>query len=1238
LPAQGPYSMASGTEVEPASTRGRRLFRSKYGYWYFFFNPASTSYYGQMKYTKSADGQNWDAPVTFWVPWFDNWQLNWDVDFDYDNDKFHVYVITVASDAVGYYRQGTITSGNPVISWGTVRTASASPSRSGVGVTYTSDGYPFITYRYTDGFYYRKATALDGSAWGTAVIWVSYTYGYSRCVRMPNGAVMLVWVKDYSLYLPVYRRRFNGTGLDSGYSSSNDCWEGYVSPVSSFANDWIYHSYVRDYAGARHHTLAIYKQGTGWLTEETIRSNDSTWSRITEDAGDIYAFRVSSSALYRRKRFANGTWEDEETWKSGLSGVDNLRFHVLEIERASYQGMVFKDSVGAKFCFELYVPSGSKNLSCQATIRNQSSKNLSCQADFYTHQIPCSAVIRNIGARNLSSSMTIRKSSSKNCSAQVDVYNIKEQGVQIQGPTNPDTTAIEYGVELVRQQKNYYYPDPIERFWIFYDMAWQGLSYRQSKDGINWSDRTLVFPKNPEGSGRSSWYDVWRKGNVFVMGQCSDWDWAGPLRFRRGVASGDGALTLDAVVNLGISSGPVGVSVCIDSDGYPWIAFSNGFPTINGTQAMKANNQEGTSWPSPTMLHSSVLGWTRLVPLNGGKVLCIYCYQTNGTNYLKARRWNGSSWDNVEDIAVIGTDTNAYSAVPEGEVVHIIYGATPTYRRRNADGSYESGIALGPGSSSYPGIHIDRATGDLHAYWSHLANKRVYMAKFTKKTGTWSSYYLPFGGLLTDYHSQQALQGTFEGIRFIFAWQTSDDKIWVSWMDLNPPYRIDQVVTFLAEGAHLPCSAIIRNKGIRNLSCNFYSLLANKDQKGTVTPQITGYKDQLVSVTPRILHKDQVVSLNSQQIFSKNLSCQFDIPKFELDQGVTLYAKYEWKHYQARITPALPENKDQIVSLLITSFAKNLSSSALIRNPNLPCSLLIPYRAWKDQQGTLNAFFTFKDQNVKVAPEVIAHKDQEVQVTVSIFGDQVAQIFVVPVVDKPVTLLVEGSLNFGQDDQICQLDTSRIFYVDSQMWTETYKDFRARVHIPSKDLPCKVAIHRPWKELSCFTKIVHSKALSCSANVYHTKKDLSCSCDINKGVDFPCSIVIPIKERELDRGITFYALLVGTEQNVAITPQFTFNHAESKILPRFDGNYSDQGVGVLVIPRYNDIGVSVSPLHPHYKWPPLKMLAVIRNPFEIDLSCSAYIPPRDSKDLPSTCVIRQSVGYVDISTQEGRGP
>jgi hypothetical protein len=312
------------------------------------------------------------------------------------------------------------------------------------------------------------------------------------------------------------------------------------------------------------------------------------------------------------------------------------------------------------------------------------------------------------------------------------------------------------------------------RFWIFYCDG-NDMVYNSSTDGSNWGNSEPIRKELryvADGYDFSVWFDgtyvhyaaYYRIGN--------------DLFYRRGLPNSDG--TIDWDNEQTVTDYLERPSICIDSEAYPWIGYSDG--TSSGhAYVTKSSTNDGT-WTTDSAFpyrlneaETSERDWyVSVVPLTNGKVYATYAH-TYARGAIYGKLWNGSSWGPEEAIEVPTTEDvdypERYSVVADGDDVNILYQRTGGgynniyYKKRTAGEGWGSEVLVREDVGTTCGVtlSLDDDTGDLICIFGagatggeNIERDTIYYKKCID--GTWESSATKW----LDESAQQLIENTGE--------------------------------------------------------------------------------------------------------------------------------------------------------------------------------------------------------------------------------------------------------------------------------------------------------------------------------------------------------------------------------------------------------------------------------------------------------------------------------------------
>jgi hypothetical protein len=325
----------------------------------------------------------------------------------------------------------------------------------------------------------------------------------------------------------------------------------------------------------------------------------------------------------------------------------------------------------------------------------------------------------------------------------VDVYfpvgSVAAKGVLTVDPSLVGTSGAVLAVGYPFQRKSFYANG---RFWVFYSDG-TNMVYRTSTDGSTWSSGTAVRAAS---SGYT--FSIWFDGTYlhYAYGTYS------PIYYRRGLPNSDGTITWSAAeqtVSTTYNSANYPF-VSVDSNGYVWIGYREYDGTNYYPYVIKSGNNDGTWGTTPSgfpykfSTFSSSSWYVSIIPLTSGKMLAVYVYNS-ATVIVKC--WSGSAWGTEVATTSAIYYSRSYSAVAQGDDVHLVFLKSTGYDILYTKYAYSSNsfgtettlqtVAV---SSPAPVISINPLTNDLYVFWAgYPTGNHIYYKKYTASSGTWEN-------------------------------------------------------------------------------------------------------------------------------------------------------------------------------------------------------------------------------------------------------------------------------------------------------------------------------------------------------------------------------------------------------------------------------------------------------------------------------------------------------------------
>ncbi len=324
------------------------------------------------------------------------------------------------------------------------------------------------------------------------------------------------------------------------------------------------------------------------------------------------------------------------------------------------------------------------------------------------------------------------------------------------------------------------------RFWAFYSDG-SDMVFRTSTTGAEgeWSNATVVREAS-DGDMFSVWYER-RNSTDYLHYSSNHYQKNKPLKYRRGVLNANGTITWSAAEQDAV---PATANVlykysfiCVDSGGYPWIAYLQDAAT-DTPYVTKSSTNDGT-WSTATGFPYELTNTTgtyqaMVIPLSGSKVYAMY----GMSNYItRGKLYNGTAWSGEENCTQnnVSEFYGSSAAADENDNIHYVYltysGNNVTYGNRTTSWQSEVIVQASQNSTSYPSINIHQDTGDLRVFWFY--NNTVYMKKRTT-AGGWGSLEQPSGGARTSPQTDT----------LTCYYQANGGKIGWIWTEGSSPYTV----------------------------------------------------------------------------------------------------------------------------------------------------------------------------------------------------------------------------------------------------------------------------------------------------------------------------------------------------------------------------------------------------------------------------------------------------------------
>ena len=304
-------------------------------------------------------------------------------------------------------------------------------------------------------------------------------------------------------------------------------------------------------------------------------------------------------------------------------------------------------------------------------------------------------------------------------------------------PSTVGTSTISTATQYSTQRKSFHANG---RFWVFYSDG-TNMVCRNSTDGTTWSNAVTIRACTA-GVQFSLYFD----GTYFHYVYCT----TSSLYYRRGTPNSGGTITWSAAeqtvsTTLSCTQCP---SIAVDSSGYIWISYIENWQSPQYPYIIKSGNNDGTWGSTPSgfpykLSTTDTWSWfTCTVSLTSGKMAVFYC-QTSTSGYIRVQSWTGSTWQSEATTGNTLWTTNYYSAVAQGDNVHVTYLEGSGSNLRYVLYNYTTNTFTGDtnlatvSSTSGPCISMDTNTNNLYIFYAGTSANHIY---YYKRTGTsWGS-------------------------------------------------------------------------------------------------------------------------------------------------------------------------------------------------------------------------------------------------------------------------------------------------------------------------------------------------------------------------------------------------------------------------------------------------------------------------------------------------------------------
>jgi len=290
------------------------------------------------------------------------------------------------------------------------------------------------------------------------------------------------------------------------------------------------------------------------------------------------------------------------------------------------------------------------------------------------------------------------------------------------------------------------------RFWILYSDGTE-LVYKSSPDGLSWSARSASLGALGSGDGLSIHFD-----GTYVHYARSTGTNGEPLYYRRGVPIADGTIEWSAGEQVAVA-GVTGVhyvhpSVSADSSGHALVSYhyeKQNNKAGEGPYVTKSGNNDGTWGSTPAgfshqLASDSESEWyTTVHGLTADKIGVTFADHTN-VKGISVATYDGAAWNSIQTTASTSLSGSSYSAVAQGDDIHLALLRVSTYDILYCQYAYatntlgsEYALLNAATASSMPSLAKD-SNNDLYCFWPG-APVAIHIYYMRMISGVWDAGY-----------------------------------------------------------------------------------------------------------------------------------------------------------------------------------------------------------------------------------------------------------------------------------------------------------------------------------------------------------------------------------------------------------------------------------------------------------------------------------------------------------------
>lgn len=546
------------------------------------------------------------------------------------------------------------------------------------------------------------------------------------------------------------------------------------------------------------------------------------------------------------------------------------------------------------------------------------------------------------------------------------------------------------------------------RYWIFFGGTsnWGYYTSRLEFSPV-WATPVTIGYKYDGAAYMNTWFD-----GTYVYYVRLD---SATIYFRRGTPNSDGTITWSQAEQT-VGSADNDPAVCVDSDGYPFVAGQLG---AYGIRVWKASLNNGT-FTNPTIWNFTDKGHCpALLPLPNNK---IYLMTYNPNNYLFGKIYDGSSWSDWEQCSYktcSGASYTAGSAIADEDgYVYMVYltDETPNqiyHRKRLLNGTWETETLLATSLSTEATPNITRNGTNQFITW--LSVKTYYVKRWT---GTWettqvfavedrytmpdlppiTSFYREYGGIVAVAYVLLADDRTF--IRVID--QSAVSQIYT--LEFDAPIDSTEIVSPSLE-ISLAFDSVAKSQGVQGSESTFnVSKDASSKNLSESLPESTfNVSKESITKTPTTTNiESEYVILNDSLV--KNLATflyEFSIASNASSKATAL------------------ANLETSLNIATEAFTKSLTVLNIETEFTLPNDAISKNTAQQTLEKTLNILKDALSQSVLASvlqeSQFNLAKDSTAKTSTALALESQYNLLISPILNELASLTTQTQLNIPKD-------------------------------------------------------------------------------------------------------------------------------------------------------------------------------------------------------------------------------